>query len=336
MRTKCAIGSVGVDVDGQNIDNVVDEEEEEEEEEAYFECRIFSSPFLTYRAVRQLQLMQIMSTIVPCYQPVMQLVDWTPPANSLSGGGATSSSSTMNSSSTNGNPSTLLPFLTNSDAQNRVSVLGTNDNNSIGSMINNTNLVIPTPIRKYYRIRLSDGEYHMPGTLAPELNGLIERKELDVNRVLQILEFGVYTTYGCTSIHVLKAVVVTGSNTTPIHIFGNPSPLEDAVSIDMNNIPDDIQLSGKGLNTNNGRLQNLYRAEVVVSDDGDFLQQGTVPSTRNNSDTTNQNCAAVATSSFYASGCIPKSGWMVDDHGIEPAPECTWIPPSTTTTSSAT
>ena len=329
IRTKCLIGSVGVDADGINInDDNVTVEEEEEEEEAYYECRIFSSPFLTYRAVRQLQLMQIMSTIVPCYQPVMQLVDWSPPANAQNGGGSSSPPAIHYSN----NQGTSFSFLTTTEPQNRVNAFGTNDaaSSSISSTNNNTNLVIPTPIRKYYRIRLSDGEYHMPGTIAPELNGLIERKELDVNRVIQILEFGVYTTYGCTSIHVLRAVVVTGSNTTPIHIFGNPSPLEDAEPVDMKNIPDDIQISGKGLGTSYGRLQNLYRAEIVLNDDVDDPQQGTVTTRSKSSNTSNKNDASMATSSFYASGCIPKTGWMVDDHGIEPAPECTWIPPSTT------
>ena len=54
IRTKCLIGSVGVDADGINInDDNVAVEEEEEEEEAYCEYRVFSSPFLTYRALRQ-------------------------------------------------------------------------------------------------------------------------------------------------------------------------------------------------------------------------------------------------------------------------------------------
>ena len=321
IRVKCLIGSPGVDADGRSIDNGnggdgVDEEHDEEEEEAYYECRLFSSPFLTFRAVRQLQLMQIMSTIVPCYQPVMQLLDWSPPANSQHGGGSSSPPMVSN----NMNTSTAFVLPTNMDQPSRQ---GPFSNNDTHSSISGTNLVIPTPIRKYYRIRLSDGEYHIPGTIAPELNGLIERKELDVNRVIQIQEFGVYTMYGCTSIHVLKAVVVTGNNATPIHIFGNPVPLEDAEPMDISNIPDDIQINSKSVGTSGGRLQNLYRAEVVVSHEVDDPQHG---------HTDTSSISLVASSSFYASGCIPKTGWIVDDHGIEPAPECTWIPPSTTTT----
>ena len=54
IRAKCLIASVGVDADGMNInDDNVAVEEDEEEEVAYCECRIFSSPFLTYRALRQ-------------------------------------------------------------------------------------------------------------------------------------------------------------------------------------------------------------------------------------------------------------------------------------------
>ena len=290
---------------------------------------------MLFRSVRQLQLMQIMSTIVPCYQPVMQLLDWCPPANSPTGG-SSSPSTIHGNSSNNVNQGTSFSFLTNTDPQNRVGAFDTNDfYNSMSTTNNNTNLVIPTPIRKYYRIRLSDGEYHMPGTLAPELNGLIERKELDVNRVLQILEFGVYTTYGCTSIHVLKAVIVTGSNTSPIHIFGDPSSLEDADPMDIHNIPDDIQINGKSLGSSYARLQNLYRAEVVVSDDFDDPQQGNIHTRRKSSDTTIKTNVIMATSSFYASGCIPKTGWMVDDHGMEPTPECTWIQPTSSTTTAA-
>ena len=172
--------------------------EEEDQENAYYECRIFVCPFLTQGAVRSLQRMQATASLVPCYQPVLQVV-LTPPCIS--------------------------------------------DN-------------VPTPIRKYYRVRLSDGELHMPATLAPELNALVERNEIDVHRVLRVLEFGVYTIYGCAAIHVLKAVVIHGSASAKSTRFGNPLPLEDAALDEGTERP---------------TVQHLYRAEVEA---GDFTLSG--------------------------------------------------------------
>jgi BTB/POZ domain len=216
-----------------------------QDRDAYYECRIFCCPFLTQGAVRHLQLMQATASLVPCYQPVLQVV-LTPPAMSDD---------------------------------------------------------VPTPIRKYYRVRLSDGAWHMPATLAPELNALVERNEIDVNRALRILEFGVYTIYGCAAIHVLKAATIHGT-AKPLHMFGNPQPLEDAPPLEV------VATAGTPVHgvtssaNGPGAVQHLYRAKVEE--------------------------AAV-----WSSGGIPKAGWSVDAQGLAPAPECTWLPGAPTIASSS-
>jgi BTB/POZ domain len=225
---------------GVGIDDLA--EESHPERDAYYECRIFCCPFLTQGAVRNLQMMQATASLVPCYQPVMQVV--------------------------------LTPPKISDD--------------------------VPTPIRKYYRVRLSDGAWHMPATLAPELNALVERNEIDVNRALRILEFGVYTIYGCAAIHVLKAATINGSSPSkPLHLFGNPRPLEEAPPL---NPTAGTPLHGveHSSGASSGTVQHLYRAQVDE--------------------------AAV-----WSSGGIPKAGWSVDEEGQAPAPECTWLPGAPTT-----
>ena len=165
---------------------------------------------------------------------------------------------------------------------------------------------VPTPIRKYYRARLSDGDQHMPGTLAPELNALIENGELKENHVLQVLEFGVYTIHGCAGVHVMKAVVVT---TTPSYVFGDPIPLEEATSDNAVDAEEDhADGTTTGTNVKQHGLQNLYMCRCPVSVDA---------------------------SDCRVENRIPRTGWQVDDHGLEPAPECTWIPAAAPATTSA-
>jgi hypothetical protein len=130
---------------------------------------------------------------------------------------------------------------------------------------------VPTPIRKYYRARLSDGDQHMPGTLAPELNAHIENGELKENHVLQVLEFGAYTIHGFAGVHVTKAVVVT---TTPSYAFGNPIPLEEATSENAIEAEEDHE----GVKQHG--LQNLYTCRCPVSvDANDYRADNRIPRT---------------------------------------------------------
>lgn len=241
-----------------------DGQQPEQQQQPYYECRIFCSAFLTHRAVQNLQTMQATATIVPCFQPVLQILELNPPASTAA---------------------SLEPWT------------------SLGGMNVATQEQIPTPIRKYYRVRLSDGEYHMPGTFSPELNTLISGEtQLYKHHVIKVLEFGVYTIFGCASIHVMKAVVVT---TTPSFPFGDPIPLEEATSTatDETDTPITNDESASLLLPPNG-LQNLYTCQCSTGGDVESLQR------------------------------IPRQGWQLDDHGLEPAPECIWIPATTVPTTS--
>jgi ribosomal protein S12 len=215
----------------------------------YYECRIFCSKFLTHNSVRSLQIMQSTNTINPFFQPVMQVLEVTPPFNDI----------TMTTAS------------------------------SSCCFINNNLSSVPSPIRKYYRVRLSDGEHFMPGTLSRELSVLVEGGDLQENHVIQILEFGLYTMDGSgIGIHIIKAAVVT---TATEHCFGDPVPLTESSSDVDASLQQGDQATLKG-------LQNMYQCRYPAADGN--RRRG--------------------------ENAIPQTGWQVDSHGVPPAPICTWIP----------
>jgi hypothetical protein len=84
---------------------------------------------------------------------------------------------------------------------------------------------VPTPIRKYYRVRVSDGEVHMAGTLATAWNSMVESKEVLARSICKILQYGLYEIDGTVCIHIREMSIVT---TNPGQRFGRPIPLEEA------------------------------------------------------------------------------------------------------------
>lgn len=240
----------------------------------YREYRIFSSQFLTYHAVRNLDMLQSSSDFSPLFQPVLQvIIDIVEP--------------------------------------------------------DETNLQIPTPIRKFYRVRLSDSELHMTGTFASELSYLFEQNEISINCVIKVLEYGLYqvssdgtessepNVRSITGIHVIKASVVT---TAPLHPFGEPIALEvyNSQQNSTSSMPNSLI---EGMATMNDPdectyqgLQNLYICSYPID------------TATNNATTT----VAIATNGTYINNTIgsniPRSGWKLGDHGINPVPTCTWIP----------
>ena len=79
-----------------------------------------------------------------------------------------------------------------------------------------TDTDVPTPIRKFHRLQLSDGDFFMPGTLLDTKN----LEKLTVNQVIQVQEFGLYSIYNRAGIHILRAKVLGG----PMVRFGDPKP----------------------------------------------------------------------------------------------------------------
>jgi hypothetical protein len=271
----------------------------------YYEYRIFASPFLTTGAVRQFHEMNLQNTIDPFFQPVVQFIDITAPS---------SSSSTTCS----------IPPISEMTKYGAVD-LSTSTNttwssNASFSMDENSweTTVIPTPIRKYYRIRLSDGEHFVPGTLSRELNTLV-KNGLQENHVIRILEFGLYTLHDqTTAVHIMKASVVS---TLPLFRFGNPVAISNADANGTTNVTPKQQEPPEGNHRHDKStvesgapdgVQNLYRCRQFV----------------NHSD------------NHHHSGLerIPSTGWILEE-GASPAPTCTWIPAaggSTTATDSNT
>jgi hypothetical protein len=146
---------------------------------------------------------------------------------------------------------------------------------------------VPTPIRKYYRVQLSDGESYMQGTLATALASLVRNDEVGGNSVIKVLEFGLYQLDGHAAVHIHKASIVTSN---PGQCFGDPvcinaSPVEKGTQI----------YDSQSTEDRTGSLQSLYSCNYHV----DFQAKDTK---------------------------IPRSGWSVDDHGIGPDPTCVWIP----------
>jgi hypothetical protein len=105
---------------------------------------------------------------------------------------------------------------------------------------------MPSEIRKYYRVKLSDGEFHMNGTLSSSVLPLYENQDIAAYSVIQILEFGLYEMEGNAGIHIMKASVVRNN---PGLLFGNP------VSLDKNHSESPATMSSAG--GTNG-LQTLY------------------------------------------------------------------------------
>ena len=188
-------------------------------DDCHYEFRIFGSKFLTHRAVPSLVQMQSTATLVPCFQPVLQVLEVQPPADTAAAATATMDPQFHHHSS-------------NLDLS-----------------------LIPAPIRKFYRVRLSDGDHCLPGTLAD--HHLNNEGELREKYVIQVLEFGVYTAHGRVHIHVIKAVVVT---TTPAYVFGDPVPFDE----------DEAEKNADSSSSSSDHptaMQNLYKCQCPVGDE---------------------------------------------------------------------
>jgi len=220
-------------------------------DDCHYEFRIFGSKFLTHRAVPSLVQMQSTATLVPCFQPVLQVLEVQPPADAA----------------------------TTMDPQQQQ--YHHHHSNSLDLSL------IPAPIRKFYRVRLSDGDYCLNGTLADHhLNN--NEGELREKYVIQVLEFGVYTAHGRVHIHVIKAVVIT---TTPAYVFGDPVPFDEDAEQEKN-----ADSSSSSSSDHPTAMQNLYKCQCPVDEQQEHTRK------------------------------IPRTGWQVDAHGAEPAPTCSWIP----------
>lgn len=275
----------------------------------YYECRIFGSKFLTHNAIQSLRTMQSTASIAPCFQPVLQVLEITPPASPSSPGTTPNANSTANAA---------LPF-NNGNVLDTAALAAS----LAAASTNPLSAVVPRPIRKYYRVRLSDGDYHMPGTLAPELNALLENGNLNERNVLRVLEFGVYTIYGCAGIHILRAVVVT---TTPSYVFGEPVALEDVPALPPNMASNATERNESPIfldecTATDDHLTALIRTDTRSS--AAFQQQ---QQPQQDSGLQNLYTHRCSIQDDEANSRIPKSGWRVDSHGMEPAPVCTWIP----------
>jgi len=146
---------------------------------------------------------------------------------------------------------------------------------------------VAAPIRKYYRIHLSDGEFHAKGTLATSLNSLVESNELIGNSVIKVLQYSLYEIEGYAAIHV-TAVSIVSSN--PGQCFGSPVSISDPATQVTK-----AKAQSEGDSDHPGGLQSLYSCNYHV----DFQARDTT---------------------------IPRSGWSVEDDGIGPEPTCVWIP----------
>ena len=119
---------------------------------------------------------------------------------------------------------------------------------------------LPTPIRQYHHVRVSDGSKHMHGWLSAELSRWVDKKELCVHHVIQVHEFGMYKYEGCAGIHIIRARIVT---TAPLFRFGDPQPLLPTSSIPAPSAP--------AMTGSYHHHQNLYTCEYPL------LHMGTVP-----------------------------------------------------------
>jgi len=96
---------------------------------------------------------------------------------------------------------------------------------------------------KYSRIRISDGDLHMSGTLDKSLDELVEKGEIAENSVVKVLDFSVYHNDKLfTGIRINQISVVNGN---PGQSFGSPVGLEESNGGDDSGASQD-------------RLQNLY------------------------------------------------------------------------------
>jgi hypothetical protein len=146
---------------------------------------------------------------------------------------------------------------------------------------------VPTPIRKYYRVQLSDGELYMQGTLATALATLVRNDEIGENSVIKVLEFGLYQLDGHAAVHITKASIVSSN---PGQCFGEPVSINEFPLAKETETYDSQSSDG-----HIGSLQSLYSCKYHV----DLQAKDTK---------------------------IPRSGWSVDDQGIGPDPTCVWIP----------
>ena len=156
---------------------------------------------------------------------------------------------------------------------------------------------IPTPIRKYYRARLSDGDYHLHATLSTSLTQTLleESNEIGPCTLLKVLEYGLYSMDGCASIHVTKVSVV---NSNPGQCFGDPQPIPKT----------DEALLSLVLDTCNPVVVHKNPVELLYS------------------------CSKPVDPRERDSPC-PRSGWKTEEeHGMDPCPTVAWIPAATSTT----
>lgn len=145
---------------------------------------------------------------------------------------------------------------------------------------------VPTQIRKYYRAKLSDGEYQLQATLSSSIQSLLEQQEIVDTTVIKVLEFGLYQLEDRTAIHLNNVSVV---NSNPGHVFGEPIDLTASTAADANG-------NGAEDETGDATVKTLYA------------------------------CDAPADSGPDRHSPVPVSGWQVEEHGVAPSPTCTWMP----------
>jgi BTB/POZ domain len=176
----------------------------------------------------------------------------------------------------------------------------------------------PTPLHDtFHRLQVSDGDWAMPATLAstPHLRELIQRGDLVENSIIQVLDFGLYLTdrsdnsgsnsinSSCCCLHIQRISIV---NANPGQEFGTPRPFVYQGAVGNNSNNNNETTTGSG---HSSVASGSYGERVLGTGGIQNLYTCTYPLDRQAKDTK-----------------IPRTGWLVAEHGQGPSPGCTWIP----------
>ena len=145
------------------------------------------------------------------------------------------------------------------------------------------------------QVQVSDGDNYMTGTLAEDLSSLCEEQQIVENSLLKILAYEQYQLDNKQCLHVTDLSFV-GAH--PGHTLGNP------VKISM-----PLVVAPVGTETLGGPEGDKLSSSSASDDGLQKLYSCHYPMDQQPKDTK-----------------IPRTGWTVEDDGVDPPPTCTWIP----------